>query len=247
VEKPLPSAQVYSQNVVGYNTIQIAADEASMIAFNYEEVGKTSGIALKDLVPDQPFLDGDQIQVAYIDPEDPLKALKFAAYTYYTQDYLDNNIGFGDEGWNDGSIQNQDDLVFQPGSGVWILLNGERTITVAGQVKPNGNAYSFGAGEAKMIGAGFPIPFNPNTCVWNGIQDGDQIQVVYIDPEDPLKALKFTAYTYYTQDYLDNNIGFGDEGWNDGSMALAGQILGIGKSCWVLTQGTTTMTMASPL
>jgi len=238
-------AQVESANVVGYQTIPFVANQLKMFAFQWQTTGSTTGITLGDLTPDVPFGDLDEIQVASWDIG--LNKLKFKTYQYFTQEYCDNDLGEGTEGWNDpATIENKNSLVIDNGSAVWIKLGRNTNLTAPGQVDKNDKQYSFAAGQLKMIGAAFPVAVDPNNCLWTGVQNLDEIQVASWDIG--LNKIKFKTYQYFTQEYCDNDLGEGTEGWNDpATIQLCGSIWQLGVGTWVRTAQNVTMTMSSPL
>jgi hypothetical protein len=117
VEKP-PSAQVYSENIVGYATKDLNASQFFMYGMNFEkELGGDKVIG--DLIPSVGWnSDVDQIQIANVNPETGI--INFDIYTYY--DYDPNWGGAANsEGWYDIEYNKVDKtLSLSAGLGFWI-------------------------------------------------------------------------------------------------------------------------------
>lgn len=220
---------VESLNVVGYSAAPLSGSDLFMFGSNFEKVGSTIGeaVTLSSLAPSSGFEDFDNIQVAVADG---LGGVNFTQYFYLT--YMDP------AGWYADDVTTYaGDVQLPAGASVWMLLATTQDVTASGQVRSTDTAFTFEANKLTMTSSAYPIPYNPNTCVWTDAQDFDNIQV---GVADGLGGVNFTQYFYLS--YMD------PAGWYaDDVTTYAGDIAPIGAGFWVLTQGDVTMTQPSPL
>lgn len=223
------SAQVESQNVVGYSSSALGAGKLFMLGSNFEKVTTTTGeaVTLSSLVPSVAFEDFDAI---FVGVADEFGVVQFTTYSYLTFNdpagwYADDNVTYA------GNVS------LPAGVSVWMQLASAQNVTANGQVRKASTGFSFAATKLTMTSSAYPIPFNPNTCVWTGAQDFDSI---FVGVADAFGVVQFTNYFYLT---------FNDPaGWYaDDNVTYAGDIAPVGAGFWVQTQGDVTMTQPSPL
>ena len=169
-----------------------------------------------DLTPSVGWADGDQIQIANVDPISGV--IGFSIYTYFEEDPL--FINYDDPaGWYDGSFNKVDKTLPLPaGIGFWIYTTIEQSVTMAGQViADDAVSYTASADRFIMMANSYPAPLNPNTdfTVTSGaFSPGDQIQVANVNQVSGV--IGFSIYTYFEEDPLF--INYDDPaGWYDGS------------------------------
>ena len=223
------SAQVESQNVVGYSSVAIGATKPFMLGSNFEKVTTTTGegVTFSSLVPSIGFEDFDNIQVGVANA---LGVIEFTSYLYLT---FNDPVGW----YLDDGVTYAGNEPLPAGAAVWMVLASSQNVTANGQVRKSSTAFSFEANKATMTSSAYPIPFNPNNCVWTGTQDFDNIQVGLADE---FGVLQFTSYLYLT---FNDPVGW----YLDDGVTYAGDIAPVGAGFWVLMQGAVGMTQASPL
>ena len=116
------SAQVESQNVVGYSSVAIGATKPFMLGSNFEKVTTTTGegVTFSSLVPSIGFEDFDNIQVGVANA---LGVIEFTSYLYLTFNdpvgwYLDDGVTYAGD-------------IAPVGAGFWVLMQGAVGMTQA--------------------------------------------------------------------------------------------------------------------
>jgi len=183
----LVSAQVESQNVVGYQAMDLGAG-FNMLGLNFQEVGGTTVFDIQGV--DNPLIDVNEI-AADIDVLQIFDTAtqKFKAYTMYpvygSPDW--------DGQWTEFGVGTLTPLTLTTGQGFLFNASGAKTLTFKGQADfvETVNSFNFAAGF-NTFGSQFPADFDFNSEVVAGaIVDNDVLQLF-----DPLTQ-KFTAYTMY--------------------------------------------------
>ena len=159
------------------------------------------------------FEDGDQIQKAHVDQ---YGIVSFKVYEYWLGD-----------GWADQDLMDVvgDDVGFSLGEAAWFISGTAKQITTAGGVKKTPHTHTFNQ-TWSVVSSAFPINFCPNSAdVSWAAQDGDQIQVPWVDDYG---IVQFNAYEYWT-----------GEGWADSAamelLDADSVITTAGKGFWYIT------------
>ena len=232
MEKPLPSAQVYSENIVGYNTV-VPDGPYSMIGISFTEcLGRP--LMLEKL--EGMFSSGDEIQVPYIMPNG-------VSVNYVTYQYLTMDEDLMDDGWYDGNLDPVGDMVeLLQGSAVWYYsASGSGNVSVSGEVSKLPFTQTF-SDLYTMATSGFPVAFNPNDAKFSwSMSSGDEIQVPYIMPNG-------VSVNYVTYQYLTMDEDLMDDGWYDGNLdPVLNSIADAGQGFWVYAPNGGSVTEASPI
>ena len=225
---PLPSAQVYSENIVGYNTV-VPDGPYSMVGISFAECAGGS-LMLEKLTGT--FSSGDEIQIPYTTEN----GFDFVSYQYLTMD----NDGM-DNGWYDLGWDYVGDTVQLPqGSAVWYYsASGSGNVSVSGEVSKLPFSQTF-SDPYTMVASGFPVAFNPNDAQFSwSMSSGDEIQVPYTTEN----GFDFVSYQYLTMDNDGMDDGWYDLGWG----LLEGNIVSVGQGFWVYSQNGGSVTEVSPI
>lgn len=223
------SAQVESQNVVGYSSSALGAGKLFMLGSNFEKVTTAigEGVTFSSLVPSVGFEDFDAI---FVGVADEFGVVQFTNYAFLT--YNDPAGWYASDG-----VTYAGDVTLPAGASVWMQLTSAQNVTANGQVRKTSTGFSFVATKLTMSSSAYPVPFNPNACVWTGVQDFDAI---FVGVADEFGVVQFTNYAYLS--YNDPAGWYAEDG-----VTYAGDIAPVGAGFWVQTQGDVTMTQASPL
>ena len=228
----LASAQVYSQNIVGYNKV-VPDGSYSMVGVSFTEC--LGGVRTLDTL-NGTFSSGDQIQIPYT-------LVDGIQYDFITYQYLTLDDDGMDDGWYDGDWSPVGDTVELPqGSAVWYYsASGSGDVTVSGEVSKLPFAKTF-TDPYTMEAVGFPVAFDPNDpkFTWS-MSSGDQIQV-------PYTLVDGIQYDFVTYQYLTLDNDGMDDGWYDGDWnLLEGNIADVGQGFWIYAPNGGSVTEISPV
>ena len=187
------NAQVES-DIVGYTTITTVPG-FNMLGCVFNGLDGNP-LPLNQIVSGD-FQDNDAIQVY-----DAVKG--YTSYTYW-KDY---------GGWLDGDF-NPATTAIKPGTAFWLNTPG-RSVVVTLQGAVNTDTYAYVAKRGlQMVSSALPIDVDLNNTAWEGLVDGDEIQV--------RENGAYTSYTYW-KDY---------GGWLDGDFAPVAKPIAKGTSVWL--------------
>ena len=214
-------ADIVSSDIVGYNTATLA-DDSQAVAVGFTEVGGT-GFNLTSLKLDVEGACNGDIYIEILD------SLGRTTDTYY---WYQNARG-KEDGWynDDGDLigEDVDDVVFNPGTGLWLTgIDGE-ILTTAGKVYQADLGLTL-ADDSQMLGNPYPtsIGLAANIeVVADGTCNGD----IYIEMLDSLGRTTDTYYWY-------QNARGKDDGWyNDDGDLIGDDVEDItfqaGQGLWV--------------
>ena len=214
-------ADIVSSDIVGYTQTTLA-DDCQAVAVGFTEVGGT-GFNLTSLKLD---VEGSCSGDIYIE------VLDSAGYTQQTYYWYQNAFG-RDDGWyndDDDKIgEDVEDVVFTPGTGLWLTgIDGE-TLTTAGTVYQADLALDL-ADDCQMLGNPYPtsIGLVANIEVeMEGSCSGD----IYIEM---LNSAGYTETTYY---WYQNAFGRDDGWYNDDDDKIGDDVEDVtfpaGQGLWV--------------
>lgn len=203
-----------------------------MIAAPFDGVdGDGAGIAIKDLVTGD-IPDGAEMQVR-------LKAGDYDIY-HYTAEAYDASIDDFVPGWADGG-DNLATAKVAPGSAFWFKADSDCNATIAGQILADASkTVEVNAGIYSMIGNAYPVAVNPNDVTWEGLTEGDELQV-RLDVGD------YDIYHYTAEAYDENSDNF-VPGWADGGDNLVTKpVLNAGRGAWIKPAAVVSVTWESPV
>ncbi len=193
--------------------------------------GAGTGIAVKDLVSGD-IPEGAEMQVR-------LKAGGYDIY-HYTSEAYDKNIDNFVPGWADGG-DNLATAKVLPGAAFWFKTDSDCTATLAGQILAEASkTVDVNAGIYSMIGNAYPAAVNPNDVAWEGLTEGDELQV-------RLDAGGYDIYHYTKEAYDENSDAF-VPGWADGGDNLVTTpVLNAGRGAWIKPAAAVSVTWESPV
>ena len=195
-------ADIVSSDIVGYTQTTLA-DDSQAISVGFTEVGGT-GFNLTSITPN---VDGPCYGGIYIEMLDSA-GYTIEGGTYY---WYQNTSGFRDDGWynDDGDKigEDVDDVVFNPGDGLWLTgIDGE-ALTTAGKVFQADLGLTL-ADDSQMLGNPYAtsIGLAANIEVDAG---GPCYGGIYIEMLDSA-GYTIEGGTYY---WYQSTGGFRDDGW----------------------------------
>lgn len=183
---------------MGYTTIETVPG-FNMAGCSYKGLGEET-ISLNDLLQAD-FDVGDQVQV-----------YSGGAYTYYTYDVA--------AGWKKGRVS-ADEAPLKAGDSFWLNTPGRSlAVTMKGAVS-TADVYYVGTRGFQMVSVSIPVALHVNEALWEGLTDGDQIQVL-----DPSTG----AYVYYSYRSMEGK-------WYKGRQPVPeGEVIPVGASFWLMAQ-----------
>lgn len=220
-------AAVTSQ-VVGYSSTGLGASKLYMLSTaGFEKVGG-GNLTLGDIASALSFEDDDNIQFGLANEDG---AVEFTDYFY---------ISWQDPaGWYASDYSTlANDVEIPVGESVWINRASAADVTVSGAVNAAATTeLSFLAGKLTLASSAYPVPFAPNSYVWTGLADDDNIQVGLANETG---EVEFTDYFYISwQD---------PAGWYASDYStLAGEICNVGQGFWIKTAGDATVAQPNPI
>ena len=228
-------ADIVSSDIVGYTT-KTLADDKQAVSVGFIEVGG-AGFNLTSLKLDVTGSCSGDIYIEILD------TLGYTTQTYY---WYQNAFG-RDDGWyndDDDKIgEDVDDIVFTPGTGLWLTgLDGEG-LTTAGKVIQADISIAL-ADDKQMIGNPYAAPIGLVANVeieMDGSCSGD----VYIEMLD---SLGYTTQTYY---WYQNAFGRDDGWYNDDDDKIGDDVDDVvfpaGQGLWVTGMDEANFNITSPI
>ena len=214
-------ADIVSSDIVGYTQTTLA-DDSQAVAVGFTEVG-AAGFNLTSLKLDVDGPCGGEIYI---------EVLNSAGYTEQTYYWYQNAFGKEDGWYNDDDDkigEDVDDVVFAPGTGLWLTgIDGE-VLTTAGKVFQADLGLIL-ADDSQMLGNPYPSPIGlvANIEVDAGGSCGGEIYI------EMLNSAGYTEQTYY---WYQSAFGK-DDGWYNDDDDLIGVdvddvIFPAGQGLWV--------------
>ena len=226
------AALAVDSNVVGYNTVNVLADEMTMVGINFEGLGTDAG--LLDEVLSGNFCGG--VNSASADT-----VLVWTPLGYQTYFYGYWNDPAWDYKWYDVD-ENPADIVLKPGDAFWFRRYGATTpLSVCGEVVVTNLVISVIADDMTMFSNTHPIEIP----VYDGLN-------VLNPTGGPNSASADTLFVWTPSGYQTYFCGYWndpawDYKWYDVDENPATISLGIGQAAWYLRKGSaTTITFTAP-
>ena len=223
------SAQVQSQNIVGYQTLTGNAGY-TVVAPTFVSVGDTLGQLTYSQITGE-FQDTDNIQIFDVDGNVAATAIWLTAAGLY---------GVPTDGWyaDDYSTAKGSDLI-PAGAGFFVSMANGGNIVIAGQVSqsavvvPTVSGYTV-TGNCRP----YDITYGNLDCV--GLQDTDNIQIFDVDGNVSATAIWLTAAGLY---------GVPSDGWyaDDYSTSKALDVIPAGQGFFVSCADVGTITIPAPV
>jgi len=164
----IASAQVYSQNIVGYSKKSLIAEKFEIISAQFL-ASETNGISLGNA------LSGieDQDQVLF------WNGAGYDVYTYWA--------GYG---WYDASATvESDDVLIPQGSSVWVKSSAGSDLTVAGEVTSADSVTNTLSAGFNMVASPYPVAMKLSDLPVNALSDQDQAII--------WNGAGYDSYTYW--------------------------------------------------
>ena len=203
-------ADVTSDNVVGYNTTDNTAGDASFIFGASFNAVNGNGVPFNSLICPEEFEDDDQIQTAYTDE----RGLTQMHIFFYFGEWLDEEYN---------PIAEDEGLPL--GGSAWFISSSgtAKTLTTSGEVRKTNFIHTF-TEPSSLITSAFPMPFCPNSenCSW-GCSDDTQLQTAYIDE----RGLTQMHIFFYFGEWMD-------EEYN--TIAADAVVASPGQGFWIILQ-----------
>ena len=230
-------ADVQSSNVVGYETLNLLANDYTMFGMNFEAVDGGS-VKLGDLKGS--FFGGASLADA-----DNILVWKDGVYqNYYYGFWGDPDYPEWDNLWYDGDID-ASDVTIEPGVACWYLRRGDATtLTIAGGVKLTPTTITILANDYTM----FSNPY-PSTITLKQLNVANAFGGASLADADNLLVWKNGVYqNYYYGFWGDPDFPEWDNLWYDGDNDASDVTIEPGIACWYLRRGAaTTISFTSPL
>jgi len=227
----LVSAQVESQNIVGYvSTVNLAANYFTMVAPPFSAVGGTA-IPVASLFSDNSsFIASDTEGGA-----DTLKVWNGTGYdTYFFSSDADNKWASGDDSFSETTA------TLPAGSAFWFFRRGAALtgMTVAGQVLTTNVTVAVAGNYFTMVGNPFAAPLPIKSLTAPGLIASDTE-----GGADTLKVWNGTGYdTYFYSSDADNKWASGDDSFSETTATLPA-----GSAFWFFRRGVaTSLTLPVP-
>jgi len=236
------SAQsVTSQNVVGYSTASVLANDYTMLGINFQAIGGAP-VAIQDYFKGG-FIGGPGIN----DADNLIVWTLDAGYkTYYYGVFGDPSNPQWDNLWYD-STDNETFDTIPPGGACWLLRHGAATnITLAGEVKATPTTLSILANDYTM----FSNPYPSDLAINGGINVASPTGGPGINDADNLIVWTVAAgyKTYYYGVFGDPSNPQWDNLWYDSTDNETSDVIPVNAGSWYLRKGAaTTMSFSSPL
>ena len=232
-------ADVQSANVVGYETLNILANDYTMFGMNFEAVDGGS-VTLGDLKGS--FLGGGAMPDA-----DNILIWKDGEYKYYYWGvWSDPENPEWDNLWYDGDDMEASDVTIEPGVACWYLRKSDATtLTIAGGVKLTPTTVTILANDYTM----FSNPY-PTSIALKDLKVVNPFGGGAMPDADNILIWKDGEYKYYYWGvWSDPENPEWDNLWYDGDDMEASDItIDPGIACWYLRRSAaTTMSFTSPL
>jgi hypothetical protein len=164
------SAQVYSQNIVGYAKRSIPVSSFRMISAQFVASNShTNGITLGNAFSNV----GDQDQVLF------WNGSGYDVYTYYA--------GYG---WYDVTATvPSDDVLIPQGTAVWAKSNSGTDLVISGEVPSSGSVTNMLSSGFNMVSDPYPVDMTLADIPTNSLSDQDQAML--------WNGSGYGVYTYY--------------------------------------------------
>ncbi len=211
--------------------MDVAEGKYYMSATQFEEVGTTGGIAIKDLVKGKiPY--GAQMQILGNDGI-------YAIYNYIEEAYDEESDDFY-PGWADS-----DDYLavrkLPSGTAFWFKAPANCNVTIAGMILDDASKQiDVAGGKFSMIASPYPVGVNLNALTWTGLTYGDQIQVMGSDGI-------YSIYNYIEEAYDEAADDF-YPGWADSDDYLVvSDVIPVANGAWIKPTAALTIEFNSPI
>lgn len=222
------SAEVSSQNIVGYQTLALNSGAFTQVSPTFITVGGTTQVTLSQLNGDMAELDSIQF----------LDSTTATASEYF---YLvEGSISPGVSGWYAADLETPaGDVVIAAGASVYYSSQGGTQVMFSGEVNQNDVVLNTASGF-NALGNPFPVDTTLGVILFGGITELCSIQFTGDDTA--------TASEYF---YLEEgSISPGVSGWYaaDLETSVSDTVVAAGQGFLFSEQGTTTaITFVSPL
>ena len=237
------AAMAVDSNVVGYNTVDVLADDMTMMGVNFDAVGG-GGTSIQIALAGS-FNGGEDMSSS-----DNLIVWKadggYKSYYYGVWNDLDNPEW--DNLWYDSDSIEATTLL-NPGDAIWYTRRGGVTpVTICGEVLATGSIISILANDMTMFANTHPVPVPLNGV--GGLDVLNPIGGEDMDSSDNLivwtLANGYQTYYYGVWNDLDNPEW--DNLWYDDNSVEATVSLAVGQAAWYIRKGgATTITFPSVL
>ena len=214
----LASAQVYSQNIVGYTTKGVAANQKIIAGAQFVEVGEAG-------------LDLSSIKLENVPANDSASIQWWNGSAYESAVWTVLDWGDGDIAWGDENT----DLVnhtFAPGEGFWIMLPGgvmDAKVTQAGEVALSSLAtYDFNVEANKKYLVINPLPTGLNLS---------DIALLNVPANDSASIQWWNGSAYESAVWTVLDWGDGDIAWGDENTDLVSHTFAPGEGFWIMLPG----------